>query len=182
MLATMMVACVFSATALMIILSGSLTLGAITGFVTGMSMTVIIASIAALGLKLNGISLLSAVFGVGVNVELSVHISRAFLLAQPEDLFATPLEQRKSRVVIALKEMFLPVFDGAFTTFMGVFVLAFSDTIFFREYFFQFYSLMIVISLLHAFFFLPILLVAIGPSTVPDMCFHKGAHVNKKPE
>lgn len=123
----------------------------------GSSITCSIAFLVWLGLSLNGITLLSIVFGISINVELCVHICRAF-----DDATGTKTE----RAIAALGEMGAPVFCGAMTTFLSVVVLAFSDTAFFRNYFFNFYSCMIAISLFFAWTTLPVLLSIFGPGTV----------------
>ena len=166
-LRTLMISCVCGAAGLTALLMASLTVGLIELACLGSAMTIIIACLPMLKLHLNGVSLLSAVFGVGVNVELGVHIIRAFLVARSSDSSLSALEQRKERVIIALSEMSVPVFDGAVTSFVGVLVLAFSDSEFFREYFFSFYAVMILVALWHAFIMLPILLCWFGPEQLP---------------
>eukprot|EP01062_Namystynia_karyoxenos_P076992 TRINITY_DN7658_c0_g2_i1.p1 TRINITY_DN7658_c0_g2~~TRINITY_DN7658_c0_g2_i1.p1 ORF type:complete len:1160 (+),score=325.57 TRINITY_DN7658_c0_g2_i1:167-3646(+) len=115
----------------------------------------IIAFVKVLELRLNAVTLLSIVFGISINVELSVHIARAFDVLQ--------IQNKAERASAALFEMGAPVLCGAFTTFLSVLVLAFSDTQFFRDYFFKFYSCMVAISLFFAATLLPALLSLFGP-------------------
>ncbi|KAJ9435299.1 Protein patched-like protein 3, partial [Diplonema papillatum] len=163
----LIIICLCCAFVLMTLLMASVVLAAIMTVVMGMSMIVICASLEMLDLQLNGISMMSILFGIGINVELCVHICRAFLVIRPALSDVSRLEQNRDRVGFALSEMSVPVFDGAFTSFMGVLVLAFADIPFFRKYFFQFYSMLILISLWHAFIPLPILLCYLGPDALP---------------
>ena len=162
------------------------TMALIQTAVIGCSVTAICAALPATDLRLNSISMASIMVGVGINVETAVHISRAFLVATKADMKAAHRlrdaeageridynalegsDLTKERVLFALEQMSVPVFNGAFTSFMSVVVLAFSDTRFFRVYFFGFYALMILISMWHAYILLPILLTWFGPSPIPQ--------------
>eukprot|EP01063_Lacrimia_lanifica_P015338 TRINITY_DN22132_c0_g1_i1.p1 TRINITY_DN22132_c0_g1~~TRINITY_DN22132_c0_g1_i1.p1 ORF type:complete len:1171 (+),score=379.70 TRINITY_DN22132_c0_g1_i1:91-3603(+) len=145
-------------------LSGSLTIALIQTVVIGASVTVIVALIPLMSLQLNYISLSSVVFGTAINLELSIHICKAFLVAQSSA--ATPYERRQDRIVIAITEMALPVFDGALTSFFSTLILVASDVAFFRKYFFVLYSMMILVSMWYSFVFLPIMLCWFGPDVV----------------
>ena len=161
------------------------TIALIQTAVISCSVTAICAALPATDLFLNSISMASIMVGVGINVETAVHISRAFLVATKADMKAAHRRRggeeeegidydalegsdlTKERVMFALEQMSVPVFNGAFTSFMSVVVLAFSDTRFFRVYFFGFYALMILISMWHAYILLPILLTWFGPNAIP---------------
>eukprot|EP01062_Namystynia_karyoxenos_P076993 TRINITY_DN7658_c0_g2_i2.p1 TRINITY_DN7658_c0_g2~~TRINITY_DN7658_c0_g2_i2.p1 ORF type:complete len:1128 (+),score=326.72 TRINITY_DN7658_c0_g2_i2:103-3486(+) len=142
-------------TAILALLFQSIILALCQSVVIGCSITVIIAFVEALDLRLNAVTLLSIVFGVSINVELCVHIARAFDTSHHK--------KRSKRAAYALGEMGAPVLCGAFTTFLSVLVLAFSDTQFFRDYFFKFYSCMVMVSLVFAWTLLPALLSLFGP-------------------
>eukprot|EP01062_Namystynia_karyoxenos_P042493 TRINITY_DN3106_c0_g1_i1.p1 TRINITY_DN3106_c0_g1~~TRINITY_DN3106_c0_g1_i1.p1 ORF type:complete len:1147 (+),score=328.69 TRINITY_DN3106_c0_g1_i1:55-3495(+) len=144
----------------LVVLSGlmvSLQLGVLMTAVITSSQVVILAMMRVLGLQLNGISLLSVVFGVALNVEQSVHIARTFLICNGT---------RAQRTREALRQMAAPVFAGALTTFVAVLPLAWSDIQFFYDYFFVMYPCMLVVALWHAFVPLPVLLCLFGPSAV----------------
>eukprot|EP00755_Sulcionema_specki_P006755 Sspe_Gene.36333::Locus_17567_Transcript_1_1_Confidence_1.000_Length_3414::g.36333::m.36333/K06225/PTCH1; patched 1 len=157
---------------LLSILMASFGLGVIQTAVITMSMVTIIASVPALGLKLNSMSVLSIVFGVGVNVEMVVHISRAFLNEQGT---------RRERTVRALEQMLGPVFAGAVTTVFGVIVLAWSGTDFLRDYFFAFYSLMVASGMWYSCATLPVLLCWFGSRSFPANIFDDASKSQAEP-
>ncbi|KAJ9465790.1 Protein patched-like protein 3 [Diplonema papillatum] len=162
-MAYLLVCSVLAATLLVSVLMVSPTLGVIQGVCLGSSVVIAVGLLIAIDLKLNGISLLSVAFGIGLNVEVGVHVGRCFLVTPCTVPSLSKREQRMERVVIALGEMAVPVLNGAITSFLGVVVLGFSDVDFFRRYFFAFFSLMIAVALWHAFGVLPVLLSLFGP-------------------
>lgn len=56
------------------------------------------------------------------------------------------------------------VLNGAITTIIGVFLLAFAEYNLFRTYYFKMYMAIVLIGIIYGFFFLPVLLSLIGPS------------------
>eukprot|EP01059_Diplonema_ambulator_P001096 TRINITY_DN1085_c0_g1_i1.p1 TRINITY_DN1085_c0_g1~~TRINITY_DN1085_c0_g1_i1.p1 ORF type:complete len:1168 (+),score=412.75 TRINITY_DN1085_c0_g1_i1:73-3504(+) len=171
-LRTLLTVAVCGSMVLTAFLMASATLAIIQTIVIGMSVTTLVGSVRMLGLDLNGVSMLSLTYGVGLNVELCVHICRAFLVARPTNPLARRSAQNAERIMFALSEMAIPVMDGAFTSFMSVIVLSFNKTPFFRKYFFYLYSIMILVSLFFAFVPLPILLCIFGPSPLPPNATH----------
>eukprot|EP01064_Diplonema_japonicum_P004810 TRINITY_DN1316_c0_g1_i2.p1 TRINITY_DN1316_c0_g1~~TRINITY_DN1316_c0_g1_i2.p1 ORF type:complete len:1135 (+),score=347.88 TRINITY_DN1316_c0_g1_i2:65-3469(+) len=171
-LRTMLIIAVCGSFILTAVLMASASLALIQTIVIGMSVTTIVGCVRMLDLELNGVSMLSLAFGVGINVELCVHICRAFLVTRPTDPLMRRGDQQRERIMYALSEMSIPVFDGAFTSFMAVIVLSFNETPFFKKYFFYLYSVMIAVSLFYAFVPLPILLCLFGPSPLPAAATH----------
>merc|ERR1719228_2694316 len=66
-------------------------------------------------------------------------------------------------MVLALEHMFAPVVHGAFSTFLGVVMLAFSQFDFIVRYFFLVLLALILLGLFNGLVFLPVLLVMVGP-------------------
>uniref|UniRef100_A0AAX7UVN3 SSD domain-containing protein n=1 Tax=Astatotilapia calliptera TaxID=8154 RepID=A0AAX7UVN3_ASTCA len=69
-------------------------------------------------IKLSAVPVVILIASVGIGVEFTVHVALAFL---------TAIGDRHKRAVLALEHMFAPVLDGAFSTFLGVLMLAGSE-------------------------------------------------------
>eukprot|EP00794_Sanderia_malayensis_P007816 gene7816-8662_t len=107
-----------------------------------------------MSLKLSAVPAVTLIISVGVAVEFTVHICLAFLSSEGD---------RNERMHKALVKMFAPVLDGAFSTLIGVIVLAGAEFEFVVRYFFQMILAMIVIGLANGLILLPVLLSFIGP-------------------
>lgn len=107
-----------------------------------------------LGLKMNGVSVVNLVMGVGVAVEFTAHITRLFML--------TP-GTNPERAEKALAKMSVPVAFGGISTFIGVVPLAFAKFGYFQLYFFQQYVLILALGMYNGLFFLPVMLMLFGP-------------------
>ena len=93
--------------------------------------------------------------GLAKGLEFCVHIVRAFTVADGTKTF---------RAQVALARMGTPVFNGiALTKLIGVLVLSLSQTEIFQIYYFRMYFILVVLSTLHAFVLLPVLLMLAGP-------------------
>uniref|UniRef100_A0A671TMG3 Patched 1 n=1 Tax=Sparus aurata TaxID=8175 RepID=A0A671TMG3_SPAAU len=68
-----------------------------------------------MGIKLSAVPVVILIASVGIGVEFTVHVALAFL---------TAIGDRHKRAVLALEHMFAPVLDGAFSTLLGVLMLA----------------------------------------------------------
>uniref|UniRef100_A0A672GYU7 SSD domain-containing protein n=1 Tax=Salarias fasciatus TaxID=181472 RepID=A0A672GYU7_SALFA len=77
-----------------------------------------------MGIKLSAVPVVILIASVGIGVEFTVHVALAFL---------TAIGDRHKRAVLALEHMFAPVLDGAFSTLLGVLMLAGSEFDFIRE-------------------------------------------------
>uniref|UniRef100_A0A8C7GHG3 Patched 1 n=1 Tax=Oncorhynchus kisutch TaxID=8019 RepID=A0A8C7GHG3_ONCKI len=71
-----------------------------------------------IGIKLSAVPVVILIASVGIGVEFTVHVALAFL---------TAIGDRNRRAVLALEHMFAPVLDGAFSTLLGVLMLAGSE-------------------------------------------------------
>ncbi len=100
--------------------------------------------------KLDPISMITMILSIGFSIEFSAHITYGFI-SNTRDI--DPFE----RVVAAMEKLAWPVVHGAMSTILGVTVLAFINSymvlVFFKTIF-----LVLVIGVLHALVFLPIVL------------------------
>uniref|UniRef100_A0A8C2KXQ0 Patched 1 n=1 Tax=Cyprinus carpio TaxID=7962 RepID=A0A8C2KXQ0_CYPCA len=71
-----------------------------------------------IGIKLSAVPVVILIASVGIGVEFTVHVALAFL---------TAIGDRNKRAILALEHMFAPVLDGAFSTLLGVLMLAGSE-------------------------------------------------------
>uniref|UniRef100_A0A665X620 SSD domain-containing protein n=1 Tax=Echeneis naucrates TaxID=173247 RepID=A0A665X620_ECHNA len=71
-----------------------------------------------MGIKLSAVPVVILIASVGIGVEFTVHVALAFL---------TAIGDRHKRALLALEHMFAPVLDGAFSTLLGVLMLAGSE-------------------------------------------------------
>uniref|UniRef100_A0A8C4FAW1 Patched 1 n=1 Tax=Dicentrarchus labrax TaxID=13489 RepID=A0A8C4FAW1_DICLA len=71
-----------------------------------------------MGIKLSAVPVVILIASVGIGVEFTVHVALAFL---------TAIGDRHKRAALALEHMFAPVLDGAFSTLLGVLMLAGSE-------------------------------------------------------
>uniref|UniRef100_A0A669EJM2 Patched 1 n=1 Tax=Oreochromis niloticus TaxID=8128 RepID=A0A669EJM2_ORENI len=78
-----------------------------------------------MGIKLSAVPVVILIASVGIGVEFTVHVALAFL---------TAIGDRHKRAVLALEHMFAPVLDGAFSTLLGVLMLAGSEFDFIVSY------------------------------------------------
>ncbi|TRY86523.1 hypothetical protein DNTS_010143 [Danionella cerebrum] len=101
-----------------------------------------------IGIKLSAVPVVILIASVGIGVEFTVHVALAFL---------TAIGDRNKRAVLALEHMFAPVLDGAFSTLLGVLMLAGS------EYFFAVLAILTVLGVLNGLVLLPVLLSYFGP-------------------
>jgi len=107
-----------------------------------------------LGIHLSAIPAVILIVAVGLGVEFVLHICIGFV---------TSIGSKKQRVSMALKHMFAPVVHGAFSTFLSVLMLEFSQFDFIVRYFFYVLTALIVLGVFNGLVFLPVLLLMIGP-------------------
>jgi Niemann-Pick C1 protein len=123
----------------------------------------IMGCMSALGIQFNAISLTNLAMAVGIGLEFCIHIVRAFTVADGTKTF---------RAQVALSSMGTPVFNGiTLTKLVGVLVLSLAQTKIFQIYYFRMYLLLVIISTLHAFVLLPVLLMLVGPPRLPYALF-----------
>ncbi|XP_056319428.1 protein patched homolog 1 [Danio aesculapii] len=107
-----------------------------------------------IGIKLSAVPVVILIASVGIGVEFTVHVALAFL---------TAIGDRNKRAVLALEHMFAPVLDGAFSTLLGVLMLAGSEFDFIVRYFFAVLAILTVLGVLNGLVLLPVLLSYFGP-------------------
>ncbi|KAJ0067609.1 hypothetical protein NL108_008928, partial [Boleophthalmus pectinirostris] len=107
-----------------------------------------------MGIKLSAVPVVILIASVGIGVEFTVHVALAFL---------TAIGDRHKRAVLALEQMFAPVLDGAFSTLLGVLMLAGSEFDFIVRYFFAVLAILTVLGVLNGLVLLPVLLSYFGP-------------------
>uniref|UniRef100_A0A915NUP6 SSD domain-containing protein n=1 Tax=Meloidogyne floridensis TaxID=298350 RepID=A0A915NUP6_9BILA len=108
------------------------------------------------GVNLESVSMITIIMSIGFSVDLSAHITYAFVKA-PEGLSSN------ERAIAALETLGWPVFLGAFSTVVGIMVLTLVDAVIILI-FFKTVFLVIIFSLLHGIVFLPILLTVAMPN------------------
>ncbi|KAK6306135.1 hypothetical protein J4Q44_G00230600 [Coregonus suidteri] len=107
-----------------------------------------------IGIKLSAVPVVILIASVGIGVEFTVHVALAFL---------TAIGDRNRRAVLALEHMFAPVLDGAFSTLLGVLMLAGSEFDFIVRYFFAVLAILTILGVLNGLVLLPVLLSYFGP-------------------
>merc|ERR1712176_351858 len=98
-----------------------------------------------LGLRVNAIFVLNIIIAIGLTMEFTAHVGRAFVLTS---VSAADLESGKDsdaqiRMKKTLREMFTPVSLGAFTTLLGVIPISFARFPYFRQYYFLLYLIIV---------------------------------------
>ena len=108
---------------------------------------------ALLGINLNAISMVEIVMAVGLSVDWCVHV--AFLFMQAKGT-------RDERAGRAVAVMGSAIAQGGFATFLAIVVLASSPSKIFRVFFYMMLGI-VLLSMVHGLFLLPVLLAMFGP-------------------
>jgi len=106
-------------------------------------------------LTFNIITFIILVIAVGISVDYSGHVARAFMIAQGT---------RQERAHYALKHIGGEVLNGAFTTWLAIIVLAGAKHYIFMSFFKLLFAL-VVLAIWHGVVFLPVCLSLIGPAS-----------------
>ncbi|PFX16832.1 Protein patched-like 2 [Stylophora pistillata] len=109
------------------------------------------------GIKLSAVPAVTLILSVGVGVEFTVHMCMAFLHA---------VGDRNQRMQKAIEHVFVPIVDGAISTFLGVVMMAGSEFEFIVRYFFNLLVALICIGTFNGLLFLPVFLSLAGPGAV----------------
>jgi Niemann-Pick C1 protein len=112
------------------IMLGSLATGLVVTLVVGMTVSAIIGSMAVLGVSLNAVSLVNLIICVGISVEFTAHIARAFTFPSRSTMEKAPRHRfrgRDARAWTAMVNVASSVISGiTITKILGVGVLAFT--------------------------------------------------------
>nr|KAG5713846.1 hypothetical protein BaRGS_024473 [Batillaria attramentaria] len=107
-------------------------------------------------ISLSSITMIHLVMSVGFSVDFSAHVCAAYLVSNAGT--------RQARAHDAITHAAGPILNGAVSTLLGVILLVFSDSYIFTS-FFNIMFLVIVFGMLHAVFFLPLVLSLVGPQS-----------------
>ncbi|CCD72979.1 Protein patched homolog 3 [Caenorhabditis elegans] len=123
-----------------------------------------------MGIKMNPISAVTLICAVGIGVEFTAHVELAFL---------TALGTIDQRLESCLQHMFVPVYHGAISTFLGVVMLVFSEFDFVVTYFFYTMTLLVALGVFNGLCVLPVILTLVGPK--PELTPTDGSSVLPPP-
>ena len=138
-------------------LAGLITVG------VGMQMVLFVALMGLTDLNLNIFTLATVIVSFGIGIESVAHTSFGYLAASGEP---------QQRAVKAIEQCFMPITDGAFTTFLGFAPLVASQYQYVVLYYFLIYVILIVIAFMFGVVVFPALLSAFGrTSDVADCAF-----------
>merc|ERR1711916_272526 len=110
------------------------------------------------GVDFNSVSAVILVIAVGLAIDSSVHIAHAFQSARGS---------RDERAALALQKLGRSVFNGAFSTFVAIVLMAAAQSYIFQV-FFNLLSLIILFAFVHGALVLPVVLSLIGPAPHPE--------------
>lgn len=111
------------------------------------------------GLVLSSLTMLAMIMSVGFSVDYSVHIIHAYMQAKGDT--------REIKIKKAIEMAGGPVFNGAFSTFLGICFLLLAKSYLFHTFFIVIF-LVLVLGSTHALIFIPVALSIIGPlNTAP---------------
>mmetsp|Transcript_15617 Transcript_15617/g.41947 ORF Transcript_15617/g.41947 Transcript_15617/m.41947 type:complete len:908 (-) Transcript_15617:121-2844(-) len=116
------------------------------------------------GVALNTVTFVNLVMAVGLAVDYCVHIAHTFDSIYNERVTNSAMDQvvdTKQVVIEAMTTMGTSVVKGGFTTFLGVCVIAFANSVAFRT-FFTMISFTVALALVHGLVLLPIILAYVG--------------------
>ncbi|KAF2795418.1 multidrug efflux transporter AcrB transmembrane domain-containing protein [Melanomma pulvis-pyrius CBS 109.77] len=148
------------------ILLGSIQTALVVTLVVGMIVSTIIGSMAVLGVSLNAVSLVNLIICVGISVEFTAHIARAFTFPSRVTMERAPRHSfrgRDARAWTAMVNVASSVISGiTITKILGVGVLAFTRSKIFEIYYFRVWAALVFWASTHALILLPVLLSLFG--------------------
>ncbi|KAL5117302.1 niemann-Pick type C-related protein 1 [Pleosporales sp. CAS-2024a] len=148
------------------ILLGSLATALIVTLVVGMTVSAIIGSMAVMGVSLNAVSLVNLIICVGITVEFTAHIARAFTFPRRATMERAPRHRfrgRDARAWTAMVNVASSVISGiTITKILGVATLAFTRSKIFEIYYFRIWAALVLWASTHALILLPVLLSLVG--------------------
>lgn len=107
-------------------------------------------------LRLSTITMVIIILAIGFCIDFSAHIVHAFIA----DVGTGNRDERAYKACIRVG---IPIFNSAFSTFIGISLLYFCQSFIF-ETFFKTLTILMVLGILHSLLFLPVLLSFIGPN------------------
>ncbi|KAF2279777.1 niemann-pick C1 protein precursor [Westerdykella ornata] len=172
-LAGALIGSAFAATLLVTaVLLGSVMTAIVVTLVVAMTVAAIIGSMAILGVSLNAVSLVNLIICVGISVEFTAHIARAFTFPSPATMERAPRHKfrgRDARAWTALVNVASSVISGiTITKILGVAVLAWTRSKIFDIYYFRVWVALVVWASTHALILLPVLLSLVGGNGYVD--------------
>ncbi|KAF2257590.1 multidrug efflux transporter AcrB transmembrane domain-containing protein [Lojkania enalia] len=148
------------------VLLGSLVTAIVVTLVVAMSVSAIIGSMAIMGVSLNAVSLVNLIICVGISVEFTAHIARAFTFPSRGTMERAPRHRfrgRDARAWTAMVNVASSVVSGiTITKILGVCVLAFTRSKIFEIYYFRVWVALVVWAAAHSLVLLPVLLSLVG--------------------
>ncbi len=124
-------------------------------FSMGSIMVGLLGAMNLLALKFSTITMVVVIMSIGFCIDFSAHIVHAFIADVGEG-------SRDERAYKACLRVGVPIFNSALSTFFGICMLSFSNSFIFQV-FFKTISILMVLGMLNALLFLPVLLSLIGP-------------------
>eukprot|EP00095_Tigriopus_kingsejongensis_P000792 maker-scaffold67_size430214-snap-gene-3.36 protein:Tk00792 transcript:maker-scaffold67_size430214-snap-gene-3.36-mRNA-1 annotation:"patched 1 " len=129
-------------------------LGAIIVTVVALMIAQLLGFMGIIGIKLSAIPAVILIVSAGMGLQFTIHICIGFI---------TAIGNKNRRILMALSHVFAPVLHGAISTFLGIFMLAFSHFDFIFRYFFLVLTAMIILGIFNGLIFLPVFLAFLGP-------------------
>lgn len=148
------------------VLLGSIATALVVTLVVGMTVSAIIGSMAVMGVSLNAVSLVNLIICVGISVEFTAHIARAFTFPSRATMEKAPRHSfrgRDARAWTAMVNVASSVVSGiTITKILGVGVLAFTRSKIFEIYYFRVWVALVLWAATHSLILLPVLLSLFG--------------------
>ncbi|KAF2463064.1 multidrug efflux transporter AcrB transmembrane domain-containing protein [Lindgomyces ingoldianus] len=148
------------------ILLGSLQTALVVTLVVAMTVSAIIGSMAILGVSLNALTLVNLIICVGISVEFTAHIARAYTFPSRVTMEKAPRQRfrgRDARSWASMVNVAASVVSGIMVTkVLGVGVLAFTRSKIFEIYYFRVWLSLVIWASTHSLILLPVLLSLVG--------------------
>lgn len=116
----------------------------------------LVGSMYMMSLSLSSITMIIVIMSVGFCIDFSAHIMHAFV----SDAGSGSREERALR---ALVNVGIPIFNSAFSTFIGISLLYFCESFIFKA-FFKTVTVLMALGVLNSLVFLPVALSIFGPN------------------
>ena len=131
------------------------------------------------GINLDGVALINLIMCIGFSVDFSAHICYHYMTAEAEEVGGASILHSSTRIRASLYALGLPIIQGAASTILGVFGLAFANCYLFVT-FFKMIFLVILLGALHGLVLLPVLLSIFGPDQCRSISNYKNSNGKSK--